>query len=95
MIRFSDGAIDAALAADIDRSSNPQEEQQQADGAVAEQTEEDKNQDSPEQAIIEGALSREQAEALLDALTADQRARQKERTRREARRGRRAAAKDW
>jgi len=84
-----------AEAAEIDRSSQTDEEAEAAEGSIAEQTEEGETQDSSQQAIIEGALSLKQAETLLDALEADQRARQQERTKREGRRGRRAAAKDW
>ncbi len=84
-----------AAAADIDRSSEPDSEAEQTEGAIAEQTEEQNEQDSGEQSIIEGALSPEQAEALLDLLEADKRSRRKERTKREGQRGRRAASKDW
>jgi len=84
-----------AAAADIDRSAEPEDDTEQAQGAVAEQTETSEEQDGEERAMIEGALSPQQAEALLDALEADQRARRQERTQREAQRGRRAAARDW
>ena len=83
-----------AAAADIDREGEPPDEEQ-AEGALAEETEEGEERSEGEQAIIEGALSAEQAKALLDALEADQRARRQERTKREGQRGRKAARKDW
>ncbi len=83
-----------AAAADIDREAEPPSEDQ-AEGAMAEETEEAEERSESEQAIIEGALSAEQAQALLDALEADQRARRQERTKREGQRGRKAARKDW
>lgn len=84
-----------AAAADIDREAEPPGEEPAAEGAVAEQTEETDEPGDEQQAIIEGALSPEQAKSLLDALEADQRARRQERTKREGQRGRKAARKDW
>jgi Ca-activated chloride channel family protein len=83
----------AAEAADIDRESEPPPGDPKS-GAVAEETEWDESSED-EPAPVEGALSKEQAEALLDALKADQSNRRRQRTEREARRGRRAAGKDW
>ncbi len=82
-----------ASAADIDRNGEAKDEAP-TDGAVQDQTEEDESAEEPNQAI-EGALTEEQAEALLQALEADQAVRRKERTQREAQRGSKGAAKDW
>ena len=84
-----------AEAADIDRSGEPDEEPtpQDADGDVSSQTKEDEAEKRREP--VEGALPPEQAEALLKAHKADQARRRKERTEREAQRGRRAAGRDW
>jgi hypothetical protein len=84
----------AAEAADVDRSSPPSEAEAD-DGELSHTTVEDPNRDTRPASVIEGALSEEEAEALLRALAADQSARRVERTRREAARGRRAAARDW
>jgi Ca-activated chloride channel homolog len=85
-----------AEAADIDRDA-PQDEEEKLQGAIAEDTVEDGEGDGEPQPAeaLEGALTEEQAEALLQALRADQEQRRQERTRREAARGRRAASKDW
>ena len=83
----------AAEAADIDRSGEGSDGTP-ADGTVSSNTEEAEG-DSRPQAVVEGALTEEQAEQLIKALEADQANRRKERTEREARRGRRAAGKDW
>ncbi len=83
----------AAEAADIDRSGEDSDGTP-ADGTVSSNTEEAEG-DSRPQAVVEGALTEEQAEQLIKALEADQANRRKERTEREARRGRRAAGKDW
>ncbi|MCO4768537.1 MAG: VWA domain-containing protein [Deltaproteobacteria bacterium] len=83
----------AAEAADIDRSSEAGDDTP-ADGAVSSSTEEAEGDDRP-RAVVEGALTEEQAEQLLKALEADQSNRREERTEREAKRGRRAAGKDW
>lgn len=82
----------AAEAADIDRSGEP--EDSTPAGAVSSNTEEAEADDRPA-SVIEGALSEEQAEELLKALKADEQNRRKQRTEREARRGRKAAGKDW
>ncbi len=84
----------AAEAADIDRSGEGGEDTP-ADGAVSSNTEEGEAGDSRPDAVVEGALTKEQAEQLLKALEADQANRRDERTEREAKRGRRAAGKDW
>ena len=83
-----------AEAADIDRET-PEDDQEKLDGAIAEETIEGEEADTRPAEVIEGALTEEQAEALLQALRADQEQRRQERTRREAGRGRRAASKDW
>ena len=63
---------------------------------MASQTEEQPSQDEASQRVaVEGALSEDQAEALLRALEADQEHRRAERTRREGEKGRRGAGKDW
>ena len=62
---------------------------------MAEETEWDESGEDGTPPPVEGALSEEQAEALLDALKADQSNRRQQRTQREAGRGRRAAGKDW
>jgi len=85
----------AASAADIDRDQDPGDDSQPEDGAVGSTTEEETAQEGAPQDAIEGALSPEQAEALLRALEEDQAARRRERTERERKRGRRGAAKDW
>ena len=85
-----------ASAADIDRDGSPPgEDEKPLDGVIGEETEEDEagSEQSPE--VLEGALSKEQAEALLRALQADQKRRREERTEREGKRGRRGAKKDW
>jgi Ca-activated chloride channel homolog len=84
----------AAEAADIDRE-RPEEDSSPVDGEIAHETEPDPAADDRPAQVVEGALTEEEAEALLQALEADQAARRAERTRREAARGRRAAAKDW
>lgn len=85
-----------AAAADIDREGQGGETPE-GDGVVASQTEESPTGDAAgaARAIRPGALTKAQAEALLDALKRDQQQRQKERTQREAKKGRRAAGKDW
>ena len=86
----------AAAAAEIDRSEDPAEDDGTAkDGDVAHDTVEDPDADARPPHVIEGALSEDEAEALLRALATDQAMRRAERTEREAARGRRAAAKDW
>jgi len=84
----------AAEAADVDRSAQPDEADSEPEGAVSSNTEEAERDDRPA-SVIEGALTEEQAEELLKALKADEQNRQKQRTEREARRGRKAAGKDW
>ncbi len=84
-----------AEAADIDRSGEDADEAETKEGAVAEETDWDESQNGEPREPVEGALSEEQAKALLDALKADQSNRRRERTEREAKRGRRGAAKDW
>ena len=84
-----------AEAADIDREDPSDAERETADGELSHDTVEDEGAGDEPRAIVEGALSEEEAEALLRALRADQEARRAERTRREAARGRRAAEKDW
>jgi len=83
-----------AEAADIDRESTPSEEQESLDGEVTEETLEEEGDPRPAH-VIEGALTEEEAEELLQALRADQEQRRQQRTRRAAARGRRGAAKDW
>lgn len=83
----------AAEAADVDRSSEPDADSP-PEGAVSSNTEEAEVDDRPA-SVIEGALSEEQAEELLKALKADEQNRRKQRTEREAKRGRKAAGKDW
>lgn len=83
-----------AQAADVDREA-PEQAEAEPDGEVAEQTREDEPGAGAAAQAIEGALTEEQAEALLRALEADQANRRRERTEREAARGRRAAEKDW
>ena len=86
----------AAEAAEIDREQDSTEaEDAPRDGAIAEETIEDENGDEGTPPLVEGALSPEQAEALLRVLESDQARRRAERTEREGRRGRRAAGKDW
>ncbi len=85
----------AAEAADIERDPDAADEGETKDGAIAEETEWDESGEPQDREVVEGALSEEQAEALLDALKADQSNRRKQRTEREAARGRRGAAKDW
>lgn len=84
----------AAEAAEIDRNAE-KEGDEDASGEVSHNTVEDPARDDRPAAVIEGALSDEEAETLLRALATDQVARRAERTRREAARGRRGAAKDW
>jgi Ca-activated chloride channel homolog len=84
----------AAEAADVDRSAQPDEADSEPEGAVSSKTEEAERDDRPA-SVIEGALTEEQAEELLKALKADEQNRQKQRTEREAKRGRKAAGKDW
>ncbi len=84
----------AAEAADIDRSGEGADDTQ-PDGAVSSNTEETEGGDDRPAAVVEGALTEDQAEQLLKALEADQASRRDDRTEREARRGRRAAGKDW
>ncbi len=84
----------AAEAADVDRSAQPDESDSQPEGAVSSNTEEAEQDDRPA-SVIEGALTEEQAEELLKALKADEQSRRKQRTEREAKRGRDAAGKDW
>ncbi len=85
----------AAEAADIERDPDAAAADPPKDGAVAEETEWDGSGEPEDRPVVEGALSEEQAEALLDALKADQSNRRRQRTEREAARGRRGAAKDW
>jgi Ca-activated chloride channel homolog len=83
-----------AEAADIDRSGEPDGEPTPTDpeGAITNQTREEEGEQRREP--VEGALPPEQAEALLNALKADQAQRNRDRTKREAgKRGR--VAKDW
>ena len=82
-----------AEAADIDRDA-PEDEAEAPDGELAHETIEDEADPRPIE-VIEGALTKEQAEELLQALRADLEQRRQERTRRAASRGRRAASKDW
>ena len=86
-------AAGAAEAADVDRSGQPDGDNT-PQGAVSSNTLEDAADDRPA-SVIEGALSEEQAEELLKALKADEQNRRKQRTEREAQRGRKAAGKDW
>ena len=83
----------AAEAAEVDRNAEAEEDGKS--GEVSHNTVEDPDSDDRPTDVIEGALSDEEAETLLRALAADQASRRAERTRREAARGRRAAAKDW
>jgi Ca-activated chloride channel family protein len=84
-----------AAAADLDRDGVPDaQEDSPRDGALGEATEPGQADTRP-QAVVDGALSQEEAEGLLRALEADQARRREERTEREGKRGRRAAGKDW
>jgi len=86
----------AAEAADLDRQDDQTEADEEAsDGAIAEETVEDESAGEGAPQVVEGALSPEQAEALLRVLESDQARRRADRTKREGQRGRRAAGKDW
>lgn len=86
----------AAEAAEIDRQEDgTEEEEEAAEGAIAEETVEDEAVGEASPPVVEGALSPEQAEALLRVLESDQARRRTDRTKREGERGRKAARKDW
>jgi len=86
----------AAEAAEIDRQEDGTEgDEESAEGAIAEETIEDDSAGEAAPPVVEGALSPEQAEALLRVLEADQARRRTDRTKREGQRGRKSAGKDW
>jgi Ca-activated chloride channel family protein len=86
----------AAEAAEIDRQEDGTEEDEEtAEGAIAEETVEDESAGEAAPPVVEGALSPEQAEALLRVLESDQARRRTDRTKRAGQRGRKAAGKDW
>ena len=84
-----------AEAADIERDPTPTQEPEPLDGEVSHDTLEGEQGDTRPIEVIEGALTEEEAEELLQALRADQEQRRQQRTRRAASRGRRGASKDW
>ena len=84
----------AAEAADIDREGDPSDEAQ-ATGDLDEQTDGEERPEEQARAVVDGALTEEQAEELLRALEADQEHRRKQRTKREGERSGRGVVKDW
>lgn len=88
------GQAGQAAAADIQRDGTPTDEATPA-GAVESTAIAEQGEGGAPSPTRPGALSSEQARALLQALEADRQARQRERTRRAGQSGRPSAGKDW